>query len=167
MSFAISIVKNKHFDVSQILDIQVEGNLSKWSAEDYKNEIIRNDSILLAAKNNGETVGFLLARFVGTATETIEYGELDILNFGVFKKFRKQGVGNLLFEYLLDKFNEDGLRSIWLEVRESNVEAIRFYKNRGFRAIQTRRNFYRQPLENAIVMKWLQKPADRKIFNKT
>jgi len=174
MGISISTVEDS--DIHKILEIQTKCNLSEWTAEDYQKEITRDDSIILAAKIGGETVGFLTARFAMVNQlagdqveyrEQVEYAELDILNFGVFREFQKQGVGNLLFEHLLNTLTAVRLETIWLEVRESNLDAISFYKKRGFTAIQTRKNFYRQPLENALVMKLEQRTATRKFFNKT
>lgn len=169
---SISILPVKDSDIPKILDIQIEVNLSKWTAEDYLKEVTRQKSILLAAKTDYETVGFLAARFdvVNEFTvEPVKYAELDILNFGVFKRYQKKGVGSLLFENLFDRFTVTRLKTIWLEVRESNLDSIRFYKKRGFTAIQTRKNFYRQPVENAVVMKLECSTTtdDRNIFCKT
>ena len=168
MNIAISTVKES--DITKVIEIQDECNLSRWSAEDYQKEIKRKTSILLTAKIRSETVGFLTARFIKFkvhAEESVERADMDILNFGVFTKFQKRGIGNLLFEHLFNEFTVIRLETVWLEVRESNVAAIGFYKKRGFQAVQTRKNFYRQPVENAVVMKLKASKLDYKIFNKT
>jgi ribosomal-protein-alanine N-acetyltransferase len=71
----------------------------------------------------------------------------SILNFGVLKEYRKQGIGSLLFDEVL-KVSE-GIIS--LEVRESNVNAINFYLKRGFKAVGVRENYYSNG-ENAYLM---------------
>lgn len=71
----------------------------------------------------------------------------SILNFGVLKEYRKQGIGSLLFDEVL-KISE-GIIS--LEVRESNANAINFYLKRGFKAVGVRENYYSNG-ENAYLM---------------
>lgn len=167
---SISITLTDEFDIPKILEIQLEGNLSSWTTKDYLIEIKKRNAIFLACKIENETVGFLASRFViinENAGEPIKYAELDILNFGVLKKFQGKGIGSLLFENLLNRFTVIPLETIWLEVRESNLNAISFYKKRGFTAIQNRKNFYRQPTENAVVMKFERRTSNRKISNKT
>jgi ribosomal-protein-alanine N-acetyltransferase len=48
---------------------------------------------------------------------------------------------------------EHSAESIWLEVRESNTAALTFYQKNDFNRMYTRKNFYTNPSENAIVMK--------------
>jgi len=150
------ILQIQESDIKKILDIQTECHLSGWTTEEYREEFKKENSIMLAAKFKGETVGFLSARLskaVSISEEPKDFAELDILNFGVAKKYQKQGIGRLLLENLINKIAGMNVKSVWLEVRESNVNAINFYKKKGFLEIQIRKNFYRQPLENAILMK--------------
>lgn len=141
----ISVATAQKSDIFSILNIQNDCRLSQWTVIEYEEEIAREDSVLLVVKLNDETIGFVAAR--------ISESELDILNFGVFTRFRRRGIGNAVFSKLLSQFVPASVKTVWLEVRESNVEAMRFYQKRGFAPIQVRKNFYRQPAENALVMK--------------
>jgi ribosomal-protein-alanine N-acetyltransferase len=76
-----------------------------------------------------------------------------VLNFGVLKKYRQQGIGSALLDGLIERAARMRIESIWLEVRESNLAAINLYKKKEFSAVQTRKNFYTHPLENALVLK--------------
>ncbi len=146
-------------EIHQILNIQFECGLSGWTADEYEEELKREDSLMFVAKHKDETVGFIAARLSWEkrpTDEPVEHTELDILNIGVVKKFQRQGIGTILFEYLINKISQNNPRSVgtvWLEVRQSNLNAINFYRKKGFSEIQIRKNFYRQPLENAILMK--------------
>jgi len=154
---AVVIKQTVKSDIPKILDIQTECHLSIWTAEDYQKELERKDSLLLSAKFEGTLIGFMMIRMSSPAShltdESAQFAELDILNFGVSQKYQKLGIGGLLFERLLNKTAGLNLESFWLEVRESNLDAINFYKKKGFLKVQVRKNFYRQPTENAIVMK--------------
>lgn len=148
-------------DVSQIVEIEKECHLARWTADDYQKETARESSLILTAKYKTESLereiaGFLTSRFavpIELANKTKKYTELDVLNFGVLKKYRRQGIGGALMDALIERAAEMRVELIWLEVRESNLEAINLYLSKGFLAIQTRRNFYTQPLESALILK--------------
>ncbi len=74
---------------------------------------------------------------------------LEIIKVGVLPEYRKKQYGNIL----LDKAKEEK-KEIFLEVRESNVVAIKFYENNLFEIVGRRKNYYTNPLENAIIMRW-------------
>ena len=70
----------------------------------------------------------------------------------VFPQFRKTGIGKLLLERVFALAKDIGLSFISLEVRESNTPAISLYSKKGFKTEGKRRNFYRDPIEDAIIM---------------
>ena len=71
----------------------------------------------------------------------------SILNFGVLKEYRRQGIGNILFDEV--EKNTEGVMT--LEVRVSNSVAIKFYEKRGFVKHSIRKNYYSNG-EDAILM---------------
>ena len=135
-------------DVSEILLIQAESNLSYWSEESYKEEAIRADTLSFVAINKYETVGFIVARIL----QSESHNEVEIYNFGVLKKYQKLGVGSKLLQKLFTKLGEKK-SIIWLEVRKSNIKALNFYEKYNFEKIGTRKNFFSNPTEDAILMK--------------
>lgn len=145
-------------EVADITEIERNSNLSRWSASDYQIEPERKDSIFLTAVIENKIVGFLIARVIHSSSDKLpnasEPAESDLLSFGVLSQYRKQGVGKELFENLLQELSSMDVRSIWLEVRKSNVNAVRLYLAGGFRFIQFRRNFYTNPIEDALIMKF-------------
>lgn len=159
--YPLEILRATSSDVSQIIKIEKECHLARWTADDYQKEMAREGSLILTAKYNTESfeteiAGFLTSRFAvpkELADKTKTYTELDVLNFGVLKKYRRQGIGGALLDVLIERAAGMRVESIWLEVRESNLEAINLYTSKGFLAIQTRRNFYTQPLESALILK--------------
>lgn len=151
-------------DIHQIKAIELECHLSPWSLLDYKSEIHRTDSLSFTAKNKSEVVGFLLARLITTKEnitntkigdkslkEDVE-AEIEIYNIAITPLFQRQGIGAELFEKLISKTDHYRSRSIWLEVRGSNVKAVRFYQKHNFNQITIRRNFYSNPTEDGIIM---------------
>ncbi len=154
----ITVKKASSDDAEQIFALSVQCNLAEWSEADYRNEAERNDSMMLTARLNAEksVIGFIAARltgFVKSAVENDEYRELDIINFGVKAELRRKGIGRRLLEEILRLASEQNVGSVWLEVRQSNGEAIKFYESYGFTEIQIRKGFYANPLDDALVMK--------------
>lgn len=75
----------------------------------------------------------------------------EILNFCVDEKFRKKGIGNELLNYILNILKDKNVKTLTLEVRESNENAIALYTKNGFIKGYIRYNYYKNT-ENAIVM---------------
>ena len=78
-------------------------------------------------------------------------GEREILNLAVEPSLRRRGVARRLLEEVLSR--EEG--TWFLEVRESNAAAIRLYEGLGFRPMGLRKNYYNDPSESGIVMRFL------------
>ena len=78
--------------------------------------------------------------------------ELQIINVAVREDMRGKGLGRLLMAQADEYCRKNALSSISLEVRESNETAIALYTRCGFFSAGVRKNFYRSPTENAVVM---------------
>ena len=155
-TYAVKISRATSAVIGEIVAIEEECRLGRWTAEDYREEMLRETSLILTAKHETEIAGFIASRFAVLNEKSdgvIMYKELDIINFGVLKKYRRQSVGSSLLDALVERALKMRVEAIWLEVRESNFEALNLYKKKGFLAIQTRKNFYAQPPENALVLK--------------
>ena len=99
------------------------------------------------AENEPRETGFLVAQNIGP--------EWELENIAVLPRFRRQGVGLGLFSALLIKAQSLRAERILLEVRASNQSAIRFYRASGFRLLAQRREYYRNPVEDALILEYL------------
>jgi [ribosomal protein S18]-alanine N-acetyltransferase len=88
----------------------------------------------------------------GYALASVAADQGEILNLAVDPAAQRRGLGRLLLDALLDMFRREKIASIFLEVRQSNAGAIHLYGAAGFRAVSTRRRYYRYPTENALTM---------------
>lgn len=79
--------------------------------------------------------------------------EGEILNLGVAPAHRRRGLGRALVKQVLADLCTRRVRTVYLEVRESNAGARRLYESLGFTAIGRRRTYYRRPVEDAIVLR--------------
>jgi len=139
-------------DIDTICVIETACHLSPWSPEAYLSELDRSDSIVFKAESDGgKIIGFILGRMVAG----IGFNERDaeIYNIGVHPDFEGQGAGSQLLNRFLGRCKELVVASLWLEVRESNSKAIRFYSGKGFTKQGTRKSFYRDPVEDAVIMR--------------
>ena len=149
----------------EILAIQTECGLSVWSKNDYLSELKRTDSIFKIAQNEDQTiVGFALARLLVSASSqnvlTMTFDSSEILNIAVRNAFQHRGIGQMIFDELLGELSRKNISEIWLEVRESNTNAISFYQKNSFEKQFERKNYYVAPTENACVLRRLIKPAE-------
>ena len=80
--------------------------------------------------------------------------EAELLNIAVEEAERGKGIGGLLLDHVVAALQANGVRHIFLEVRDSNVAARKLYKSRGFRELSRRTGYYRRPTEDAIVLAW-------------
>lgn len=79
-------------------------------------------------------------------------GETEILNLAVAPGWRRRGIGRRLMETALEGAVSAGARQVFLEVRESNAGARTFYSQLGFAEGGRRRNYYREPSEDALLL---------------
>jgi ribosomal-protein-alanine N-acetyltransferase len=121
-------------------DIDAIGKIqgrSSWRPEEYL------DSECCVAEQAGVVRGFLASRQIAS-------GEREILFIAVDPAYRRRGIAKRLLQNELD-----GSRGAWfLEVRESNLAAIRLYETLGFQVAGRREEYYLDPPEPAIVMRF-------------
>lgn len=115
-----------------------------WNYNVFKSELQNNNSKYLVAKINNEIVGF--------AGIILIVDEADISNIVVHKDFRNKKIGSFLLDTLLNLAISLNLKTINLEVRESNIPAIKLYEKYGFEVCGLRKKYYNHS-ENAILMK--------------
>ncbi len=128
-------------DLDAIARIQTASpGASQWEPQSY----LGFDCLIAAIRESGQPAGFLVSR--ATAP-----GEREILNLAVDPALRRRGIARRLLEEELGR----GEGSWFLEVRESNAAAIHLYQALGFRPAGRRENYYNNPPETGIVMRFL------------
>ena len=98
----------------------------------------------MAEPDEGEIAGFLIGRRVSD--------EVEILNLAVRAELRRKGIGSALLSRLLAGLAAEPAWKIYLEVRRSNEAAVAFYQRQGFAHVGERKNYYRDPVEDALVL---------------
>lgn len=133
-------------DLSAIVELGRESpTAAQWSEHTFKEILASTDKsrIALVAETDGSIVGFLLARCAAD--------ECELEDIVVLPSQRRQGIGDHLVRELASVARTRGALRVFLEVRESNRVARKFYENCGFTLIGNRRAYYNSPPENALL----------------
>jgi [ribosomal protein S18]-alanine N-acetyltransferase len=131
-------------DLPGVLAIERISFSTPWSETLFYNEIFKTISIARVAKIDGKVVGYLCANII------IDEGH--ILNLAVHPDYRERGIATSLIQEVLETMKTGGSRSVFLEVRSSNKEALNMYEGFGFGLLGTRKDYYISPVEDAVVM---------------
>ena len=130
-------------DLAQIRAIQAASpEASQWDPSEYLSYDLR-----VLVEDDGSIAGFAVSR--ETAPD-----ECELLNLAVAPAIRRRGAARRLVQSIVESFQTTAGISVFLEVRESNMVARAFYKSLNFQEVTRRQNYYDQPLESAIVMKF-------------
>lgn len=145
MNLSIHLMNEK--DVDEVLNISNLSLKESWSKESLLKEITNPLAKYFLVKDNNEKI-------LGFAGVWIIVDEGHITNVAIHPNFREQGVGTYLMTSLIEGCKTQKCNSITLEVRESNIAALKLYEKLGFKAAGKRKRYYSDNNEDAIIM-WL------------
>ena len=129
-------------DLPQVIAIERRAFPTAWSLGMFVLELSKPSGICLAAIRDARVVGYLICA---------RYAEVwHLMNIAVDPAVRGQGVGTALLEQMVARAGEDAAYT--LEVRPSNATAIALYERFGFRSAGTRRRYYHDTGEDAVIM---------------
>lgn len=148
-SAAVKIRRLEAHDIDVIIEIQTQSReASQWSRNEYEllaGAAANNTAPCWIAENDGRVAGFLVVRKLTD--------EMEILNLAVALASRRQGIAGQLLRTAMKWAAAEGIAKIYLEVRASNAPAKAFYQSYGFRATGTRTNYYRDPADDALLLR--------------
>ena len=136
-------MKREH--VAQIAQLEKLCFSDPWSERSIASELDNKLAFWLVA-TEGETV----AGYIGSQTVM---DETDMMNVAVHPDFRRQGIAEALVKALVENLKKMGSHCLTLEVRASNAPAIALYEKLGFHEIGRRKNYYRNPREDALILR--------------
>src|SRR5258706_6200119 len=144
-----SIEPMRERDLIDVVEIEETSGLNRWGYDAYRRELFTNpNSIMIAARNLVPGPG-VIGFFAGWIVED----ELHVNNVASHREYRRIGVGRSLMEAAIDEGGRRGVAFVILEVRASNEGAQLLYRDLGFSIVGRRREYYRLPTEDALVMK--------------
>lgn len=131
-------------DLDQVMEIEEDLFAVPWTKEGYFTFLTRKDSMFLVVEEKGRILGYCGLLMV--------LDEGDVTNVAVCRERQKEGIGNFLVSSLIRLAGDLGIRQIHLEVRVHNETAIRLYERNGFTRDGIRKNYYTDPVEDALLM---------------
>ena len=131
--------------VAQIAQLEKVCFSDPWSEKSIASELDNPLAFWLVALE-GQTV----AGYIGSQTVM---DETDMMNVAVHPEFRRKGIGQALINTLVEHLQKAGSRCLTLEVRASNAAAIALYAKLGFSEVGRRKNYYRNPREDALILR--------------
>ncbi len=131
--------------VAQIAELEKMCFNDPWSEKSVASELHNSLSLWLIALDGDRVTGYVGSQSV--------LGESDMMNIAVHPDYRRQGIAEKLVNSLVAALKERGNHSLMLEVRVSNESARKLYEKLGFQQVGLRKNYYRNPREDACILR--------------
>ena len=130
-------------DLDKVAAMEKEIFSMPWSKESFRESLSQNYSYFFVAEED-DILGYCGVHNFG--------GDGEITNVAVDKNARGQGVATKMLHYAMEETKKIGVEAFTLEVRISNTKAIGLYEKLGFENKGIRKNFYENPVEDAMIM---------------
>ena len=141
----IEIIKMNEGHVAPIAQLEKLCFSDPWSENSIASELTSRLSHWLVAVENGQVVGYIGSQSV--------LGESDMMNVAVHPDHRRRGIAEMLVNALSSDLKDRSNVCLTLEVRASNAPAIALYEKLGFTQVGLRKNYYRNPKEDARILR--------------
>lgn len=131
--------------VVQVAELEKLCFIDPWDENSVASELTNPLSLWLVALEGERVLGYI-------GSQTV-LDESDMMNVAVHPDYRGQGIAAKLIEALVEKLRLRGSRCLSLEVRASNETAVRVYQRLDFQQVGRRKNYYRRPKEDALILR--------------
>lgn len=115
-----------------------------WDYRSVMDLITTEGAMCFTASEGGRVIAYVIGRLIAP--------EGEIYRVAVDAAYRKRGIAYRLLDYAMKTSRGKGLENAFLEVRSMNTPAINLYRAYGFVEVGRRKNYYRNPTDDAIVM---------------
>lgn len=141
----MEIVRMSISDVPAVAELERKCFSDPWSERSVAAELENPLSLWLVALLGRTVVGYVGSQSV--------MEQADMMNIAVNPDYRRQGIAESLIERLVAGLKDKQVSSLTLEVRASNAPAIALYRKLGFSQVGKRPNYYRNPREDALILR--------------
>jgi len=131
--------------VAQVAQLEKLCFADPWSEKSVASELENKWALWLVAVEDDRVVGY-----IGSQTSI---DETDVMNVAVHPDCRRRGIAEALIMELVEQLKQKGSHALMLEVRASNAPAIALYEKLGFAQVGCRKNYYRNPREDALILR--------------
>lgn len=141
----MTVTEMKEIHVPQVAELEKLCFADPWSEKSITSELDNKWALWMVALEADEVVGYIGSQ------STVD--EADVMNVAVHPDYRRRGIAESLIESLVTELKNRGSHALMLEVRASNVPAIALYEKLGFFQVGCRKNYYRKPKEDALILR--------------
>ena len=139
------IIKMNESHVSAVAALEKICFSDPWSENSVASELNNKLSLWLVCVDENSVAGYI-------GSQTV-MGETDMMNVAVHPDHRRKGIAECLVNELVEQLKALESHSLTLEVRASNMPAISLYGKQGFLEVGRRKNYYRNPKEDALILR--------------
>ncbi|HEY5883778.1 MAG TPA: ribosomal protein S18-alanine N-acetyltransferase [Pyrinomonadaceae bacterium] len=147
----IRITNMTEHDLLEVVEIEEASGLSRWGWSAYYAELQGKNSHLMLVARIDPQVAYS-TKLAGYIVARMGADELHINNVAVREEFRRRGIGRRLIDQILAEGKRAGASAAYLELRAGNKAALALYEECGFRVTSRRKQYYSDPIEDALVM---------------
>jgi [ribosomal protein S18]-alanine N-acetyltransferase len=133
-------------DMPEVLSMEQSSFDYSWTEEEFLRCLRQRNCIGMVAESGENVMGFMIYE--------LHKNKLHILNFAVNEEHRRSGVGRQMIAKLVGKLSSHRRTKITLAVRETNLDAQIFFREMGFKAQRTLKNYYEDSGEDAYLMQF-------------
>lgn len=131
-------------DTAAIAAAECEIFPDPWSQRDITDTVTTEGAMCYVAVSDGKLLAYIIGRVI------IPEGE--IYRIATLPAYRKRGIAYRLLDYAVKTERGGGLETLFLEVRKQNIPARSLYRAYGFKEAGVRKNYYKDPTDDAIIM---------------
>ena len=132
-------------DLDGVMAVEQESFLTPWSRSAFEEELVKNRLARYLVALDADSI-------VGYAGTWLVINEAHVTNVAVHAGRRREGIGRLLMEALMQMARDAGMESMTLEVRVSTEAAKTLYQQLGFVSAGVRKNYYSETKEDALIL---------------
>ncbi len=121
-------------EIDSVVSIEKDSSEHPWTKTQLSESIVNSNNLNYILVIESKIIGYILAM------PSID--SADILNIVIHKDFKRKGFGSSLIVEISKVLSQKKIKTIFIEVRKSNLSAISFYLSLGFKEISIRKNYY-------------------------
>ncbi|MFO7728654.1 MAG: ribosomal protein S18-alanine N-acetyltransferase [Desulfonatronovibrio sp.] len=142
--FSYQVLPIEDKNLPELVSLERQCFAQPWSVDQYRRFTGLDHFKILGVFEHGELRSYISFYFMPE--------EAEIINLGVHPECRKRGMATSLVRSAVELCRKAELKSIFLEVRPSNVAALNLYQRFGFKEMAIRKNYYPDNMEDALVL---------------
>ena len=152
----IQVRRARQGDLGAVLEIEGASFADPWTLDAFEAALTLPHFRFAVAESLGhlaDSPAQPVGKIIGYITIVSMAPEAEVANIAVAPTERGGGVGDALLRHGLDGAASEAVKTVYLEVRESNGAARRLYERHGFEVVGRRRGYYDKPREDALILR--------------